>query len=61
MTSDFLQAVMFGLTDKMSLLQEATTVINMNLRFNGSFIKEDHKTTTLYIILLTFFWAKDFV
>lgn len=55
MTSDFLQAVMFGLTDKMSLLQEATTVINMNLHFHGSFIKEDHKTTTLYIILLTFF------
>lgn len=55
-----MHTAVFGLTDKTSLLQEATTVINMNLHFHGSFIKEEHKTTTLYTILATFFWAKDF-
>lgn len=42
-----------GLTDTMTLQQEATTFINVNLYFHGSFNGEDRKATTLCMTLLS--------
>lgn len=46
--------LMFGPVDTVSLPQEATSFVDVNLYFHGNFNGEDHKATTLYMTLLSY-------